>query len=551
MTDATQPPQPRIAPLRLLLRPYAAIIAIIASIRLVQWLTIAFALRGVSRPLLAVGPLAIAICATALESAVARRARPAMRARLSGQIATRAIDQSLASESPRLGYLLASARSAESVILSTLPGLLAVGATLAVTTVLATLRFGAMQVLPWVIALAAMLLVRRWVPRAVSRAADREMSQQSEMVAMLQVCIGGADELGRGATRDRALAWTSRAGEDWARAESDRERVLFLRRASLGLLGAIIVAGAALAQGHALDSLRTLRASGALDIAWVLVFAPLVFSLVRSLDALVVAARTFDGAGVTFAPSPRMTSQPFPASARIVATDLDVRFGESIALEGVTLDLACAGVTLIVGPNAAGKSTLARTLAGLVTPTRGQLTLGGVPCARIDGDAVSYLAQKPAWLPRRTVTENVSLGAPNVEPADIPALLARLDLPIDADRQLATLSEGQQRRVAIARAVLRQPKLLILDEADAGLDREARTWLAALVRDLAKHTPVVIVTHHPALFAFADQVVVLAANHRLVDASAQPDVTSRCAAYAALLEADARLDIDALRTGQG
>ncbi|MEI8259690.1 MAG: hypothetical protein WCJ30_28830, partial [Deltaproteobacteria bacterium] len=226
------PPKSRGATLRPLLLPYAPTVWLIASIRLVQWFTVAFALRGVSRPLLAAGPLVVAICATALESAVARRVRPKLRARLSQHVAGRAIEQSLASESPRLGYLFASARAAESAILSTVPGLIAAGATLAVTTVLAVMRFGVSSVAPWVLALVAVLALRRWMPRAVSRAADREMSQQSEMIAMLQVCIGGADEIGRGATRTRALQWTARAGESWARAESDRERVLFFRRAA-------------------------------------------------------------------------------------------------------------------------------------------------------------------------------------------------------------------------------------------------------------------------------------------------------------------------------
>lgn len=538
------PPKSRGSPLSLLLHSHAATVSRIASIRLVQWLTVAFALRGVSRPFLALAPLTAALLATALESAVVRHARPSLRGEFSERIAAHGLEQALAGESPRLGYLFASARAAESLVLATLPGLIAVSATLSVTMVLAAVRFGASRVIPWALAVVVMLVVRRWVPRAVSRAADREMSQQSEMLAMLQVCLVGADELGRGAPRMRALEWTARAGQEWARAESARERVLYLRRASLGLLGAAIVAGSVLPGGHAIAALRSLRSPGALDLAWLLVFAPLVFSLVRSLDALIVAVRTFEGAGVTFAPCPGLDLQPFPASGRFAASELDVRFGESVALQDVTLDLPCRGITLVVGPNAAGKSTLARALAGLVSPTRGKITVGELPCASIDGNAVSYLAQKPAWLPRRSVTENVSLGAPNVPPADIPSRLARLGIDLDATRALSTLSEGQQRRLAVVRAVMRDPKLLILDEADAGLDRGARRWLAELVRTVAAQTPVVIVTHHPAIFGFADQVVVLGANHRLIDAGGQADVKTRCAAYAALLEADAALDAE-------
>ena len=157
----------------------------------------------------------------------------------------------------------------------------------------------------------------------------------------------------------------------------------------------------------------------------------------------------------------------------IDASDLIVRFGDVTALSLASLHIGEGEAIGVHGPNGSGKSTLLRVLAGLLAPTEGRLTGAPPP-----GKAV-LLHQRP-YLFRGTALENAALP---LRAAGIPrqerkrrafAQLERLGAAAIADRVAADLSGGERRRVAVARALLAEPQLLLLDEPFASLDEAGR-----------------------------------------------------------------------------
>ncbi|GAA2977894.1 hypothetical protein GCM10010519_11060 [Streptomyces lactacystinicus] len=149
---------------------------------------------------------------------------------------------------------------------------------------------------------------------------------------------------------------------------------------------------------------------------------------------------------------------------------------------------------VVTGPNGSGKSTLLGQLAGRLPITSGQVRLGAAPVADLPAEAVAdvlTLVEADDWLADTTVAANLHLAAPLADPEQLRAALAavglgtlRLDTPVGPAGR--ALSQGQRRRLAVARAILRRPRILLLDEPTAGLDRPTAE---ALLRELRRALP--------------------------------------------------------------
>ncbi len=188
----------------------------------------------------------------------------------------------------------------------------------------------------------------------------------------------------------------------------------------------------------------------------------------------------------------------------VTATGLARRYGAVRALDGVDLTLAAGEVLLVLGPNGAGKSTLLRTLAGLLRPTAGTVTVGGRLLASDAHDvrrAIGLLSHQSLLYDELTLLENLVFtarlyGLPDPA-ASAAKALAEQGLAERANERPRSLSRGMQQRAAIARALIHDPALLLLDEPFTGLDAVAGDRLRAL---LAMHVTgrraMVIVTHH-------------------------------------------------------
>jgi ABC-type multidrug transport system ATPase subunit len=156
------------------------------------------------------------------------------------------------------------------------------------------------------------------------------------------------------------------------------------------------------------------------------------------------------------------------------------------------LDLAGGLVWHVTGSNGSGKTTFLKTLAGLLPPVSGQVDRR---CGKGAGGAI-YVHSAP-YLFAGSVTRNLMLTDPH--PDDVRAVVDAFGLSTLLDCQAATLSHGQQRRLALARAIAGRPSLLLVDEPEGGLDDEAiSAWRAFAVRAVEAGEPALVVAaHHP------------------------------------------------------
>lgn len=215
-------------------------------------------------------------------------------------------------------------------------------------------------------------------------------------------------------------------------------------------------------------------------------------------------------------------------TAAVEVRALVKRFGAVTALAGVDLTLGRDELLVLLGPTGAGKTTLLRLLAGLETPDAGAIRLHGGDAAGLSPAArdVALVFQNFSLYPEWTVRANIAfpLRAPGrgLGEADIDERVAwaarLLRLTELLDRPASRLSGGQMQRVAIGRAIVRRPRLFLLDEPltnlDAKLRESLRLELAVLRRELA--TPMLYVTHDQAeALSMGDRVAVLAAGRVL------------------------------------
>lgn len=200
----------------------------------------------------------------------------------------------------------------------------------------------------------------------------------------------------------------------------------------------------------------------------------------------------------------------------IEARGLEKRFGPVVALAGVDLDLPRGCVLAVVGPNGAGKTTLLRLLAGLARPTRGWVRLEGVARGRREARRrIGFIGHATFLYPALTASENLLFAARLYGVSDpagrAEALLARQGLAQVADQPAGSFSRGMAQRLAIARGLVHDPQVVLLDEPFTGLDRPAADRLDAQLRNLrTEGRTCVLATHDLArAAAVADRALVL------------------------------------------
>jgi branched-chain amino acid transport system ATP-binding protein len=233
-------------------------------------------------------------------------------------------------------------------------------------------------------------------------------------------------------------------------------------------------------------------------------------------------------------------------SSLLAVTDVSVRFGGIVALDGVSFDISAGEIAGLIGPNGAGKTTLFNCLSRLYACERGQIVFDGqrlleIPRHRIAAYGIGRTFQNLALFRTMTVMDNVMLGRhcrtrsgfftnairlPRVAREERASadkareLIAFLGLDAVAATRVSDLPFGAQKRVELARALASEPKLLLLDEPASGLNHEEVGVLGALIRDIRDRLRVTIllVEHHMSLvMSVSDKVVALNFGRKIAE----------------------------------
>ena len=205
------------------------------------------------------------------------------------------------------------------------------------------------------------------------------------------------------------------------------------------------------------------------------------------------------------------------------------------ALDGISVEFGAGEFTAIMGPSGSGKSTLLHCLAGLDTPTSGQVYIGDVDLTslsdkqltRLRRDKVGFVFQAFNLIPTLSASENITLpldiAGRAVDPARFDEVVDAVGLRDRLKHRPSELSGGQQQRVAGARALLSRPDIVFADEPTGNLDSHASAELLTFLKTAVKEhgQSIIMVTHDAGAASHADRIVFLA-DGRAVDEMRQP-----------------------------
>jgi NitT/TauT family transport system ATP-binding protein len=220
---------------------------------------------------------------------------------------------------------------------------------------------------------------------------------------------------------------------------------------------------------------------------------------------------------------PRPPAEPSAPAVALDKVHIDFQLahgGVFVAVADVSLGVADGEFVAIVGPTGCGKSTLLNVAAGLLVPSRGRAAIYGAPLAGLNRSA-GYLFQSDALFPWKTAIDNVAIGPETAGVARAEALqrarawLGRVGLEAFAGRYPHMLSGGQRKRVGLAQVLIRDPKILLMDEPFGPLDAQTRQIMGNLLLDLwsAERKAVLFVTHDlEEAIALSDRVVIMSAG---------------------------------------
>jgi heme ABC exporter ATP-binding subunit CcmA len=224
-----------------------------------------------------------------------------------------------------------------------------------------------------------------------------------------------------------------------------------------------------------------------------------------------------------------------PQSASVVVADgLIKQFGRFAALRGVSAEFSSGKLYVVLGDNGAGKTTLLRIIAGLAHPTRGTVSVLGSKDIKTVRAQIGYMAHPSLLYDEMSGLENLRYFAQlyEISPSDVERrcseAIISVKLDPGLDRPIGQYSQGMRQRMSLARALLNDPRLLLLDEPFSNVDARSAAEMAALVgqaRDRGK--TVFVVTHQPAqLQGYADEFIWMAAG-RIVNRTTSLQVAAQ------------------------
>ncbi|MDF1489874.1 ABC transporter ATP-binding protein [Tessaracoccus caeni] len=354
---------------------------------------------------------------------------------------------------------------------------------------------------------------------------------------------GGSESFSRFAERVQAFTAHMRAWNDRTRGAALASRILI---APLPVTILLAIAGYAMAGAGWIQPMSVvvvlLLASLPVDA-----FSPLMFLTDHNMRAMAAALRITQVLDLPALPEAAQPQRPADGSVRLDRVCFSYDADRAPALTDVSIDIPAGSVCALVGPSGSGKSTVARLVPRFFDVTAGSIQVGGVDVREIAPDEllrhIALVFQDP-FLLHASIRENLTLGVPGATDEQIQRACraARihdeiLALPAGYDTVVgergASLSGGQRQRVTVARALLSDAQVVILDEATAFADPENEAAIQDAVAELTKGRTVIVIAHRLSTIVDADQIVVL--DHgRVVETGTHEQLATAGGRYARL-----------------
>ena len=245
-----------------------------------------------------------------------------------------------------------------------------------------------------------------------------------------------------------------------------------------------------------------------------------------------------------------------PVNGEIVISDLNFAYnGNGNVLENINLRFSKGSKTALVGASGCGKSTLANLLMGFWEPADGSITIAGKDAAGFSEKQLNRLfsiVQQDVFLFNLSMEENIRIGKPEASMEEITAAAKKarihdfiMSLPNGyqtmAGEAGVKFSGGEKQRLSIARMILKDAPIIILDEATAAVDTENEAYIQAAIDDLSRDKTVIMIAHHLNTIRDADQIVVMDSG-RIVDTGRHNALLDRCALYRKMVEDQNKVD---------
>jgi ATP-binding cassette, subfamily B, bacterial MsbA len=403
--------------------------------------------------------------------------------------------------------------------------------------------------LSFIVLPAALLPITRFA-RAVKAAARTTQGSLGQLTALAGEQLHGLPIVQAYGMEPRALAAFDAEQANYLR---QMDRSLLLRGAASPSIEFLGITGLAVALAVGARAVRAEPALATHLLSYVgavlLMYGPLKSlssTLAQVVSGLGAAERIFELEDRSVPPDTGEEAPPLRRGIRLEG--VSVRYGQVEALRGVTLELSAGKTVALVGASGAGKSTLVSALLRFVDPTEGRILWDGLDVRTFQRTS---LRGQMSWVPQEpvlfagTVADAVRVGRPEASEAELWTALERAHaaefvralpagLGTEVGERGAQLSGGQRQRIAIARAFVRAPSLLLLDEPTSSLDAASEAEVQAGLRELMAGRTTLVIAHRLSTVQNADLLYVLEAGE-LVEQGTHAQLVARGGRYARLL----------------
>lgn len=443
-------------------------------------------------------PIVIGVGLEIVRSAVRRRLKRQVRARFIDQTARQALDKRVLVPEADLESAFWAAYWLERAITTDVPALVASSFAALSILALAVPVAGVRVVAELAAAVLLLIFLAVWTNRWRQPAIDTLVEKRHRVAAWVAIAERDSGEIYGSRARAPFLAALADHVLGWSLADERLEIGRFNQRLFIGTVFAIFVVLIFRSQHVDVSSLQFPVGAGASGLVLLSTGLPACYVFAEHADALLVAYGSLTQLLSRSPLTPPQSRALHKRAESLVARGVCFYYPGTSSRAGLApldFEVNLRRLALIVAPNGTGKTTLARLICGVLTADAGTLVIDGIPCNEVSRDDFGFVPQNPLIIESLSIEENVRLVSPDASCSAIENTLLELGLHRALDVSAGVLSRGEQRRVAVARAILKEPRLLLLDEPDVWLDAEGRASLARVLERQLAERAVIVVSH--------------------------------------------------------